>query len=1040
MMKMFLLGCLLVTTPTYARERTDLFETPDASAITLRNSEEQRENIVVTGKVLDKNGAPIVGASVVEVNGTKGTMTNANGEFSISLDKAATLSISFLGYTSQTVNITQDKKLIVTLLEEETALSEMLVVGYGKQRVETVTGSVSQIKTKAITVAPLTNITQTLAGQLPGLITKQTSGLPGKDDVALQIRGYGDPLIIVDGVESGLSQLDPNQVETISILKDGAASIYGARAGNGVILVTTKRGSKGKPVVQLNSSVTLQNPTKIIGSASSAQRAQYLVDSHLNSGGDPALVPYTEEQIQKFREGNDPNYLNTDWFGATIRKFSPQHNHNVSVSGGTDNVKYFGYFAYNSQETLFKTNGGKYDRFNFQANFDAKVSKQLSVGMDIQYVKTQNLYTSGADMSQSNVNFWQNLIYAADPKYPLYLPDRSYMSYAGITYGNPLFATNGKLAGYFDTRGNQIQYKADVTYDSKFVKGLSAKGSVILRDAGTNDKLVKKQEKFYTYNWDSGDYTFMRSSQDAQKMDFGSSNTEVVIQQYSLNYERTFNHDHTISAMAMYESILTKTKGFNTGRGNFNSMAIEELFGGDPQTAHNSSWSSAMGRISWVGRLNYSYQDKYVVETTFRADASSRFAKGHRWGYFPSISAGWNIAREDFMRSTPIDLLKLRASYGESGYDNVANFAFLTGYSTDIRYTLGDILYSTLLPTGLANIDLSWEKMSVYNVGLDFSLWNRKLYGEAEYFYRKRTGIPGQRTGGIPSSFGASLPQENLNAQHTAGFEIRVGTAGRAGDFSYDITGNIAYTVTKWDFIDEAAYTDPDEIRLYKKTGRKTDRQVGYVFDGLFTSQEEIDNWNLSFDNLNNDNSSLRPGDVKYKDLNNDGVINWRDQTEIGLGSMPHWTFGVNLNLGYKQFDLSALFQGAFDYTTMVNLEGTDTKFRYDNYWHETRNNDANALIPRPSGSVATNYFTSTYRTHNTAYMRLKYLSIGYELPQKVLSRIGISRVRFYMAGTNLFTLSSLHKYNVDPEMPAGNAVMYYPQQRTVSLGVNLTF
>lgn len=995
----------------------------------------------VKGRVVDAYGNPIVGAAAVVVGGTRGVSTGADGSFTLTVDGETLIEISFLGYESRRVNASPGMFLHIELEEDINVLDDVVVVGYGQQRVATVTGSVAQIKTKELTVAPVSNVTHMLAGQLPGLITKQTSGLPGQDDAALQIRGFGTPLIIVDGIESDLNRLDPNQIETISILKDGAASIYGARAGNGVVLITTKRGSANQTTVTLNSSYTLQGSTNVIRPGTSAQRAQYAVDSYLNvETNDPTQVPYTDEEIQKYRDGSDPSYLNTDWFGATVRRMAPQQNHNASVSGGNENVRYFGYFGYNTQQTIIRKNGGHYDRYNFQVNFDAKVTERLSAGMDIQYFREQRYYPSGADMSTSNVNFWRDLIYAANPMYPLELPDPNYLSYAEVTYGNPLFATNSDLAGYRDTRNNVTQFKGEVKYDSKFVDGLYAKGVVILRNNAQDHKEVKKQEQFYTYNADTDEYTFMRSSQDAEKISRSSSNHERLIQQYSLNYDRTFGAGHSLTGMFLYEYQHDKSRGFDASRSNFASMAIEELFAGDPGTADNNSSSAQSGRVSWIGRVNYSYQDRYMIETILRADASSRFAKNDRWGYFPSVSAGWNIVREKFMAGSPFDNLKLRGSYGSSGYDDVANFAYLAGYEFDITYTLGNTLYSGLLPTGLANPYLTWEKMHLYNAGLDFSLWRHKLYGEVEYFYRKRSSIPGSRINSLPSTFGASLPLENLNSLSTSGFELKLGTMGRAGDFGYNITGNIAFTRSKWINYDEATYTDPDEIRLYKNSGRATDRRVGYVFDGLFTSQEEIDNWDCTFADLNNDNSSLRPGDVRYKDLNGDGVIDWRDQTTIGKGANPHWTFGFNFNLNYKNFDLSALFQGAFDYTTYIYWEGSGAIAPfYDNYWHETRYNKANAAIPRPNGS-STNYIYSSYRNHNTAYMRLKNLALGYEIPPAVLDKVGISRLRVYVAGTNLFTLSSLNKYGVDPEMPEGNYGVYYPQQFTISFGVNLTF
>ncbi|GGG96645.1 SusC/RagA family TonB-linked outer membrane protein [Parapedobacter pyrenivorans] len=1005
-------------------------------------AQSQPERMTIRGTVMNEQNEPLAGARVVERGvPTNGTATDESGEFVLTVSRNASLEISSIGYATQQLEAIQGQRLTVRLTEDLAVLDEVVVVGYGQQRVATVTGSVSQIKTDKITVAPQVNVTHTLAGQLPGLISKQTSGIPGADDAGLNIRGFGSPLVIVDGIETNINTLDPNQIETISILKDGAASIYGARAGNGVILVTTKRGKQGKPNVQVNSSFTLQGSTRVIRPASSAERAQFEVDKWLNSGKPADQVPFTQEEIQKFRDGSDPKYLNTNWFDAAIRRYAPQQNHNFSLSGGTEAVKYYGYFGANRQETILKTNGGNYDRYNVQANVEAKVTQQLSAAVDIQYFNEHRLYPSGADGVGSNNNFWRDLIYAADPSFALELPDPSMLPYAGITYGNPIFGTNSELSGAQDKVNSITQLRGELRYDVSAVPGLNAKGVVIYRANSFDQKIVKNQERFYTYSAETGDYTYVRSSQDPMFLSRAASTDNRLVQQYSLNYDRSFLDAHNVSGMFMYEYVYERGRGFDASRGGFQSMAIEELFAGDRTTSANNSSSFANGRVSWIGRLNYSYQDRYMVETILRADASSRFAQGQRWGYFPSVSLGWNIAKENFLSKYDVfDILKLRASYGSSGYDAVANFAYLAGYRFDATYTLGNTLYSGLIPTGLANTGLTWEQMAIYNAGLDFSLWRQKLYGEFEIFRRERKGIPGSRTQSLPTTFGAELPVENLNSQRAQGVELRLGTTGTMGDWKYDITGNIAYSRSKWLSIDEPVYTDPDEIRLYKRSGAYTDRRFGYVFDGLFTSQDEIDNWPLSFDALNTDNSSLRPGDVRYKDLNGDNVINWRDQAEIGKGAEPHWTFGLNLVFNYKRFDFSALVQGAFDYTTNVMLESAPTMLNYGNYWNERDNNRADALLPRPSGS-STNDFYSDYRNHNTAYARLKNLSLGYELPSAILTKAGISRFRIYVAGANLYTVSSLNKYGVDPEMPEGYGVgVYYPQQFTMSVGCNLSF
>ena len=1012
--------------------------TPDAvrNAISVAHIAPQQQGRQSQGRVIDEQGNPIIGATVTQKGTTNRTVTDADGYFTLQVPLGAALVISYVGYDVQEVK--SGRHINVVLKESDNLLNEVVAVGYGVQKVGTVTGSVSQIKSDKITVAPIGNVTNALGGQLPGLITKQESGIPGQDDAALYIRNFNAPLIIIDGVEASLSALDPNQIESISILKDGAASIYGARAGNGVILVTTKRGVAGKMRVEANASFSWQGSSHVIKPATSAQRAQYLNDVWIYGGNDPSGAPYTDEEIELFKKGTDPNYLNTDWFAASVRSLAPMQNHNVSLSGGTDKLKYFSYFGYGRQETLLKTNGGRYEHMNIMTNVDVEIAPRLTASVDLKYYKQQRLYPAACDGMSTPDNFWRDMIYAADPQYPLSLPDKTKLAYAGITYGSPIYGTNIELSGYQNLKKNITAVHGGLKYESKFVPGLDARGYVTYTHTEDGSKVFKKQQSFYTYNAETGEYTFSRKSQDPMRMSMSNSDDNHTNMQLSLNYNRTFKEAHTISVQAIYEYDLFRNTGFNGSREGFKSYVLNEFFAGDPSTSNIASGSASVGRVSWIGRLNYNYKDRYLFEGILRADASSRYAKGSRWGYFPSVSVGWNVANEPFMKPLKmVDLLKVRLSYGASGDDGIANFAFLTVYFSDNSYTFGNSLTSGLLATGLPNPNLTWEKMAITNLGIDYGLWNRKLYGSFDMFRRHRTGIPGQRSSSVPSTFGANLPVENLNSINTDGFEFSMGTAGSISGFSYDVSANISYARAKYD---QAKFTDPDQDRLYRLEGNYTDRRFGYVFDGLFTSQEEIDNWDCTYDILNNDNKTLRPGDAKYKDLNGDHVINWRDQKEIGKGTTPHWMYGINFKFSYKGFDLQGLFQGAWGYTTYVVLDGCETELKYKSMWRED-NNDPRAYTPRPGGIASVNWLYSDYRNHNTSYLRLRDVALGYSLPKSVVMRWGLERVRFYVAGTNVFTLSNLNKYGVDPEMSEGHyAGIGYPQQYTFSFGVNLSF
>ena len=995
---------------------------------------EPQGRITAKGTVIDTDNLPVIGAYIVEKGNDRNvTVTDASGKFSIIVADNATLVISCIGYVTQQVKAAAS--LNVVLSTDKEFLEEAVVVGYGTQRVATLTGSVAQINSGKITVAPVVNTTHVLAGQLPGLVSKQTSGLPGQDNAALNIRGFGSPLVIVDGVEGSIQSLDAGQIESITILKDGSGSIYGARAGNGVILVTTKTGSNQKTTVSVNSSVTLQSNIVTTLPATSAQRAQYQNDVYLNKGGNPNRVPYTEEDLAAYALGEDPAYLNSDWYHEVIRQYAPQQNHNMSISGGTDRIKYYGYFGYNRQELQFKPNSGYYDRFNFQTNFSAKATDYLTVGMNMQYMKDCKNYPSGGDLYQDGVNFWQGIIYSADPRYPLYLPDESLLSYANMQNGSPIWAVNIANSGYYQTNGNHFKVTGFAELEIPYIPGLKAKAN-IMYNYGANDlKWMHKRGQFYTYNAGTDKYSFAGGSVEPSSLSMHNNLSSTIVQQYSLNYDRDFDLHH-VSALAMYEATLSQYRNYWTKRQDFNSTIIEEMASGDEETAQNGSGSSNYGRNSFIGRLNYSYADRYMVETTLRADASSRFAKGYRWGYFPSVSVGWNIAKEEFMsEATWLDMLKLRASMGTAGYDAVADFNFLTGYRYDMTYTFGDTMFTGLASTGLPNELLTWETMRIYNVGLDFSMFRRKLYGEVDLFQRDRIGIPGYRSQSLPTTFGATLPQENLNATRTRGFEVMLGSTNQIGDFYYDISANVSYNRTRWTYYDQAEETDPDRIRLYQNTGKYTDRQLGYITEGVFASDEEVAAWPLSFDDLNNDNSTLRAGDIKFVDSNNDGVINWRDLQEIGKGSTPHWMGGLTINLGWRGFDLQALFQGAWGYTIGLSYD-SNTSTYCNLYFDQNHNADPNAIVARPAGATI-NWWTTDFYTRDCAYVRLKNFAVGYTIPERITKRIGVSKFRIYAGGMNLFTLSNISKYGVDPES-TGTVGYSYPQQYTMSLGCNI--
>lgn len=999
------------------------------------NAPKPAATLTVTGTVTDEKGVALPGATVAVKGKNIATTSNNSGKYTLAnVDADSTLVFSFLGYNTKEVPVQSRAIINVSLTPKENSLSDVIVVGYGTQKKGTITGSVAAVKSAEITVAPVASTINTLAGRLPGLVSQQSSGQPGADQASISIRGFGQALWIVDGVESDFNNIDPNQIETISILKDGSASIYGARAGNGVVLVTTKRGKEGKPNITLNSSYTLQGNTAMADPVNAGQYAEITNLFYTNQG---KPEPYTQEHVQKFYNGGDPAYPNTDWKKVATRTWAPQTQQNLSVRGGSEQIKYFGFFGYLNQDPMWRNNGGGYNRYNLQSNLDARINNDLSIQLNLSSVNeliSQPVRGQGAGINTLWQDLWNSL-----PIYPATMPDPTKYSYAnGQGVGSISLVSDENIAGYDRVNKQNLKGTFIVDYKISAVPGLSAKGLINYDKTYFTDKNFSKPYSFYTYDYATKAYTLAGSLGTTAKLTYQETQTRNLNGQLSLNYDHVFGRDHHITALALYEAIDNNYNYVLAGRDNFLTPAIEDLYAGAVQTSQANSYTTETGRASYVGRLNYSYKDKYLIESSFRADASAKFPPDKRWGYFPSVSLGWRLDQEGFIKKlSEIDELKLRASYGTSGIDAVGDFQYLTGYKFGGQWLIGGGTQVGIVSTGLANPDLTWEKVKIYNFGVDYSFFNRKLFGTIDAFYRTLTGIPATRIFTLPSTFGATLPQENINSQNNRGFEFSVGTSGHIGELNYQVTANISWSRAKWNHYEEPAYTDADQTRLNQQSGRWTDITYGYISDGLFTSQQQIDNLKFEYPG---GNAALRPGDIRYVDTNGDGKLDYRDQKQIGTGTVPDWMTGATINLKYKNFDLQSLLQGAFNYYSMISLQHGGINYSqtyYQNMWTE-QNNSANVFVPRISGA-STNSLQSDHFFKKASYLRLKTFALGYNLPKTLLRKAGIQNLRIYLAGTNLLTINPLKKYDVDPEAPSGQAGYYYPQQRTVSMGLNVT-
>lgn len=1009
--------------------------------LSLATVNQQKDVVKITGKVIDDQGEGVIGANVMEKGTTNGTITNMDGEFSLEVPNKATLQISYIGFNTQEIPVNGQKSFTIRMTEDTQSLDEVVVVGYGTQKKLNVTGAVATLKNEELVKSPVASTTNALVGRLPGLIAKQKSGQPGFDAADINIRSFGSALVIVDGVEQSFNNIDANEIESVSILKDASAAIYGARAGNGVILVTTKRGQSGKPNISFNGTLTSQSYTNFPEPVNAGQYATLFREAQINSGIPENQTKFSEEDIAKYFAGNDPQYPSTNWYDEIMKKSALQQQYNLTIRGGTDVVKYYTFLGYLSQDGMFKGGNTGYRRFNVRSNLDVNLTSDLTFSLDLSAIKD--------DVRQSNRPaseewFWMDF-FDSTPTSHASFPDPTKVPHIGPGPFNAIINTHEDLGGYDKTYKNTLNGAFTVNYKVHPVPGLSAKLKLNYQQVSYDRKNWTKQNDIWDYDYATDTYTlYGKSMPTSLKQEFHKN--QVITGQFSLNYDRVINKDHAINGLALVEIIDYNNGNFSAYRENYVTSAIDQLFAGGTINQQANGSASVSGRASFVARANYAYQGKYLLEATARYDGSPNFPKDKRWGFFPCLSAGWRMSEEAFIKNnlTWIDNLKLRAGVSQTGFDSVGAFQYLTGYKFEGYNVLGGKEVPGLTTTGIANTNISWETMTLYNVGLDLSVLNNKLYSEIDVFYRKRDDMLGTRVVSLPNTFGATLPSENINSQSTRGFEVLIGHRGNFGEFSYDISGNVSWSRSKWIHYDEPDYTDPDDIRLKKKSGQWIDVYNAYKSDGLFTSQEEIDNLGYDMDGMGN--TSLRPGDIKILDLNNDGEVDWRDASTIGSGGTPHIIYGINLNMKYKGFDLSVFAQGAADYYVQlqsgnINIDGVRTPFKV--IWNERwtpENNDRNAIIPRQKIGQTTNNWNSDYWYKNASYLRLKNLTLGYTFDKGLIRNLRMENLRLFVVGTNLFAINPLRKYGLDPETPDATRGWSYPVTKSVSLGLNVTF
>ena len=1006
-------------------------------------SKTQQSEKEISGKVTDVNGEPLPGVSVIVKGTTIGTVTNAGGEFSLTIPlNAEVLQFSFVGMKTKDLPVEEKTNYTVVLEEDVLGIEEVVAVGYGTLKRMEITGSVATIDNEELTSMPVANTTELLTGRLSGVITQQTSGLPGSDNTEISIRGFGNPLVIVDGIQMDFSRIDPNDIESVSVLKDAAAAVYGARAGNGVILVNTKRGKTDKPTIQYHGTYTTQEAMAFLQRVNAGDWAMLFREAQLNLGLPPEL---SEEEVQKYING-EPGYESYDWTGELIKNFAPMQQHNISVNGGNERVKYYASTGYMGQESVFRSRDFDYTRYNTRTNLDLVISDKLNFSVDLSYQKDL------IDRATENEGAIWTSLSTAQPRYPTWLPDRMVGSYSGFQGRNPLVQTMKDFSGFYTIHTETFNGKIEGNYLLP-VSGLQFNIGTNVMALNTHTRQFETPYDLYIYVPDTEEYIWQAGG---TTIDLRESydRASQVYPYSSFTYEQDFGN-HSVKGLLLGEYIEEDSIYFNAYRRDLLSKEIPYLFAGGDQNMDNDGGASESGRASVVGRLNYNFKEKYFLETTFRYDANVQFAPDNRWGFFPSISAAWRISEEPFFgKDNFVDDLKIRASFTQLGNDRFAvGWDYLTGFEIfeSRGHLIGNEIGRQIRTLGLANPLLTWEDMTIYNLGLNTALFGARLLMEADVFYRKREGILAMEVKNYPSTFGAEMPLVNINSQDTRGIEGMLLFQDRMGSFTYSVSPNITYARSKWIHFEEVEYTDPDDIRIYRKSGNWVNREIGYVSDGIFMSQAEIDEHPVDQDQ--NENTTLIPGDIKYVDLNDDKVIDYRDQKEIGYGTFPNMTYGLALNASYKSFRLDALFQGASMFNSVINggvrgmfSNGTiPFDFQKKYRWQPDPNEPAlnvnpNAELPAASIDIRpNNNLYSDFWLKDATYIRLKNLSLSYNLPETTVRRAGFGMVQIYLSGTNLLTLSKLgiYKNSFDPEQPG--RIRNYPLHRRYSIGLRLT-
>jgi TonB-linked SusC/RagA family outer membrane protein len=1041
-------------------------------------------SLVISGQVVNEAGNALSGVDVIEKGTSNGVITKEDGSFTINVkDRNAVLVISHVGYLSQEIKVGDKRNLTVALKAEASKLDDVVVVGYGTQKKATLTGAVTSIKGDQVVTTKNEAIVNSLAGKMPGVIVVQNSAQPGTYSNTFNIRGLGNPLIVIDGVIQNdanvFYRMNPNDIESISVLKDASAAVYGFRSANGVVLVTTKKGQAGKFTLEYNGTYGIQRRSGVPLMADPVQYMTIANQMAERAGGPAAGLSrvFPDSLINLYKNGT---LKGTDWINLCMAQNSPETQHTLSATGGNDRITFYSALSYLYQDGLFKNNALTYNRYSLTNNITAKLTKSLNVKFNLQgisdnrnqpYVDVNNFFYTVWNMNTLQAPYWD-----AAQQYP----QQSWLDYGW----NPVVLMDPNKVGYKKFNNLYANTLMELTYDAPFLKGLQLSFTGSYNYSNNNNTAYDKQYSLYadttaTYLTNNPNGNVQQSPSTIQRQFYVFTQWVTRVQ---AQYRRSFR-GHNVNALILAEQSERKGDDFSAQKDL--ALPVPYLFAGVVNSNQNAGMDAGNNTTPYpydfinravVGRLAYDYKAKYLAEFAFRNDGSSRFTSKKQWGFFPTASLGWRISEENFFKNTrflsAVDNLKFRASYGVLGDDGAATYQFLTGYNyppsgsivaNAVNVPSGAVFNGNFVlatqSRGIANPDLTWYTSKTFDAGLDYGMWNDKLGITFDFFVRNRSGLLDTRSGALAGIVGASLPQENLNSDQSHGFELALSHHSNIGKFVLDVMVSAAYTRTYWKAQPgKALRTNSYDNWLNNTSNRPTDVNFLVQAGGQYQNWDQILNspWYVP-------NGTL-PGDYYYYDYSGGGQQNGNNYTYSKYpalinsnGAFPLMNFGSTIGLRYENIDLAVVLQGAT--LRYSQLPGDFTRFSigqakgngiadFINSWH-TANPNADPYDPTqtwvpgyyPMNGNAVPTTTTLYYVDDS-YVRLKSVELGYSIPLNLLREVGIQSARFFINGYNLLTLQKAPK-SMDPEHPGNNGLnsgYAYPLNKAVNFGVDLKF